>query len=476
MELWNDFEGKTVADRYPLEQLLGPQGRSAFFRTTANGSGPAVIRLIETHFDEDEILDRWRRVQALDQPNLQQMRDSGEATLDGTKLVYAVLEAADMNLADALRERRLTTAETRQVALSVIPALRSLHAAGLVHEHVEAGNVLAQGEVVKLRSDCVREAPEGAEGEAARAADVRGLALLLLQSLTQTTDGSRAAQLPAPFAEMVRHGMDGSWGLQEMGSAAGVPPAGVAATAVQTATPQADAVMARPDSPAGSPFEASAAALGSAARVPVRAAQTRPTEVGTAAAPGRLRLDPLPASDADAAAPANSRILLEPVAEDEPRRWGVWAAAFGVAIALFLLWHFLHHAATPPPAQETAPLSNPGAPAPAAPRSGTTASVAPATAAPVETSAAAAAHVVGGHGNWRVVAYTYNHEDQARHKAAQIAARHSGLQPQAWSPTGRGPWLVALGGWKTEREARDVQIRARRQGLPRDTFIRSYRR
>ena len=53
--------------------------------------------------------------------------------LDGTHLVYAVMEPTDAELAEVLRERVLTGDETRQVGLSVVDALRALHAKEMVH-------------------------------------------------------------------------------------------------------------------------------------------------------------------------------------------------------------------------------------------------------------------------------------------------------------------------------------------------------
>ena len=62
MQLWNDYEGRTIAEVYPLNKLIRPEGRSAFFLTT-NGTGtPSMVRVIEAHFDESEILNRWRQV------------------------------------------------------------------------------------------------------------------------------------------------------------------------------------------------------------------------------------------------------------------------------------------------------------------------------------------------------------------------------------------------------------------------------
>ncbi len=552
MELWNDFEGKTVAGRFPLERLLGPQGRSAFFATTVSGSGAAVIRLIETHFDEEEILARWRVVMGLTEPNLQALTVCGETTLEGTKLVYAVLEATDMELSDALRERPLTAAETRQVGAAVLGALETLHGAGLVHGHVEAANVLAKGDAVKLRSDCVRDAPdEGAV--AARSADVRGLALLLAECLTQVRDASRSATLPAPFAEMVRRGANGEWGLAEMRGAldgpvlvrpgfAGVPVSGLgagsAANSVSAASPLTGSAASPLTSPAASPSAGAglrpepaiagpATTLGrdAVARV-VSAPATRGLAPAAAAA---VATEPVRSTVSEVSADAHSpaavaarfgppveprdgatlgrtgaisgrtdaeagqrfgspgaasvggadRIVLEPV-EEEGRRVGLWAGV-GVAAVVavgWLGWHMTHRApasAAPAPAAVSAPATagsaetGVAAPVPVARK-------APTTTARGEVATTTARGEAGGHGGWRVVAFTYNREDQARHKAQQLAGRHPALRPEVWSPSGRAPWLVALGGWMDQREAEGVVSRAKRDGLPRDTFARNYRR
>src|SRR5580704_15942069 len=221
MELWTEYEGRTIDGSFPLTKLLRPEGRSAFF-STSNGNGvPRVIRLIESHFDEDEILARWRGVTALDNPNVLKLEEFGQVVLDGTSLVYAVMEAVDANLGEVLNGQRLTVPETRQLAASLIAVLEALHAHGFVHEHVEAANVFAVGEVVKLRSDCIRETPEGEEGQELKRRDVRDLAVLLLQALTQkkTLEAGGRDPLPAPFDQIVRKGMSGEWGVAEIAAA-----------------------------------------------------------------------------------------------------------------------------------------------------------------------------------------------------------------------------------------------------------------
>jgi len=222
MNLWTEYEGRTIDGVYPLTKLIRPEGRSAFF-STSNGTGvPTVIRLIESHFDGDEILTRWRAVAALNHPHLVKLKSFGNVVVDETPLVYAVMEQVDANLSEILRERRLTDQETRQIAMSLLGALEALHSSGFVHEHVVAENVLAVGEVIKLRSDCIREALEGEEGVALKRKDVRDYATILLQALTQQRaleDATRHLPLPAPFEQIVRKGMSGEWGLAEIGIA-----------------------------------------------------------------------------------------------------------------------------------------------------------------------------------------------------------------------------------------------------------------
>src|SRR5271163_3653048 len=137
MELWTEYEGRTIDGAFRLTKLIRPEGRSAFF-STSNGTGvPTIIRLIESHFDGDEILARWRGVAALNHPNLVELKSFGHVVVDETPLVYAVMETVDGNLAEILSERALTVEETREVASSLLAAIEALHENGFVHEHVE---------------------------------------------------------------------------------------------------------------------------------------------------------------------------------------------------------------------------------------------------------------------------------------------------------------------------------------------------
>ena len=83
MQLWTDYEGLTIDGAFPLKKLLMPEGRSAFFSTTNSKGDPLFLRLIECHFDEEEILARWRSVQALGHPNFLKLERFGQLVRSG---------------------------------------------------------------------------------------------------------------------------------------------------------------------------------------------------------------------------------------------------------------------------------------------------------------------------------------------------------------------------------------------------------
>ncbi|QHS52509.1 SPOR domain-containing protein [Edaphobacter sp. 12200R-103] len=472
MQLWNDYEGRTIAEAYPLKKLIRPEGRSAFFLTT-NGTGtPSMVRLIEAHFDESEILTRWKTISEIQQENLVAMRKFGETTLDGTPLVYAVMEPTEMSLAELLQNRTLTVEETKQLAASLIGALTALHQSGLVHEHLDPANVLAAGETVKLRSDCVREAasPDGDEAEASRrkAGDVQELAALLLQAMTgrRSLQGS-ATMLAPPFDGIIRNGLSGKWGLSEMAAALGP----VAKPQQPPAPAPVPPAAAKPDNkqiPAA-PSAATTEKLKTESAGPLfdRAESTQPappTKLETAAAASaNAAARPVP----PAQAPDVRHRIVRPV-EREPQRLKMIAAiAIAALVLLALGWYFLR-SGTSPATQSTATTSA-SAPVPSTP-------VPPAPVAATSPAPASAAAAGTGRTEWRVVAYTYNHQDQAQKKADEMRAKHPAFNPEVFSPHGRAPYLVTVGGAMTRDQAIAFRAKARSAGLPRDTYARNYTR
>ena len=450
MELWTEYEGRTIDGAFPLKKLLLPEGRSAFF-STSNGNGvPTVIRLIASHFDEEEILARWRGVEALGHPNILKFEQYGQLVLDDTTVVYAVFEPVEASLAEVIAGQRLTVAEGMQLASSLTSALDVLHNHGFVHEHVEPANVFAVGEVVKLRGDCIRETPEGEKGLDAKRRDVHDLAAVLLRALTQAEtleEATAARPLPAPLDEIVRNGLSGAWGLGQ--------------------------IIAALDARGGRASE-------------------RPSSVATSTAAERkdaTKASAEPAYGLDASEPSPVRGKFVPpavrplfVMEGGERRslLAKWLAAAGLAVLLvfWLIWHFTH--LRPTNQNVTTQESSASGAATALPdsgQSGTSRAAQPAAAGPEagkEPLPAQANARAGVREQWRVVAFTYNHSDQAQKKAETIAQKHADLRPEVFTPTGRGPYLVTVGGVMSRDQAFALVQQVRRQGLPHDTYAQNY--
>lgn len=435
MQLWNDYEGKTIADTYSLGQLLRPEGRSALFELPQGADSPAVIRLTESINDEGQILANWKRVSELHQENLVTIRRFGETTFEGTPLTFAVMEPADANLADLLKERPLTQAEATQVAISIVAAVATLHERGLIHGSIDASQIVAVGETVKLRTDCVRPCiahPDDApECQKLIQRDVHDIATLLLRALTHESTLKPGLKLPAPFEQIVINGISGAWGLAEISAAltpsAPSAPSPVAAAAVPAT--QSSSVVAEPDAQNSS-------------------SATDPLQYQRRINTSTVRVHP---------------------------HMKLWIALGAVAIVILAV---LIHGISSGPRTTQAADSTPAATHPA-PKVITRPAPAPTTATPTAVpapaanqTAAASTHLQPG---WYVVAYTFNRVGDAAKRAAAIAERHPGLRPQVIAPNGGKPYLVALGGPMTRPDAEAIQRRAKQSGLPRDTFVRNYK-
>ena len=468
MRLWNDYEGTTIAEAYPIEKLIRPEGRSAFF-STSNGTGtPAVIRLIESINDESEILSRWKTVADLNESNLITLKKFGQTTFEGTPLIYVLMETSEADLSGILKQRTLTVEETRQIATSLVEALQALHRSNLVHEHVEPSNVMATGEMVKLRSDCIREAPEGEEGVALMRKDVHDLGVVLLQALTnrKSLDGIDNKRLPAPFDQIIRNGISGGWGLTQIAATLN-PPIAKTATAPITRIP----------SP--TPPDATGASAQQIPLVIPRATEQtawngkRPEPARDTVAAKSSTPTPTPTPPVQMTRPPVQQERIEvPLIDDETKRRRLWVAIAPavVVVAAALGWHSFHKAK--PPAEASQPVTTlSDTVQPATPR--------PSAGQPVLTSqapaAAAVAPVAGDAAHpWRVIAFTYNRRDQAQHKVDSIAQQDATLQPEVFIPEGSSSFLVTVGGAMTRDEAVALRRKAQSEGLPRDIYIQNY--
>jgi TonB family protein len=200
---WRLWEGRTVDGMFPLQSYLGGSDHSAVFLTLAPGgvdSGKAAIKLIpaDPAGAEDQLL-QWKATGELKHPNLIRIFATGRCELDGTELLYIVMEYAEENLSQILPERALTPEETRGLLPPVLRALQQVHDRGYVHGHIQPSNILAIGDQVKISSDamCVPgergrgattgayDPPEAATGAISTATDVWQLGMTLIEVLTQ---------------------------------------------------------------------------------------------------------------------------------------------------------------------------------------------------------------------------------------------------------------------------------------------------
>jgi hypothetical protein len=348
------------------------------------------------------------------------------------------MESTDSSLAEILTERPLTPAETTEVATSVTAALRALHASDLIHERVEPASVVASGDIIKLRSDCVRECvpdpefnPEALCLELKRR-DVHDLGTLLLQCLTLEKTLSPTTRLPAPFNVIIPRALDGTWGLSEIAEAL-IPP---------VSAPQRPLV---PDNVLAEARNAtSTAAVATAPRPDVPELPILP-----------MRRDTTPQVERYEA--GEKRLISGPI---------LWIAIGVIALVLLLLAMHLNGSRSAASAPAATAVAKGAAPAPlssASANAPTNRAVDPAAPSPAVTQA-----------GWHVVAYTYNHQEQAWKRAADLRRRHSSLHPEVFSPSGQAPWLVTLGSAMSQSDADATLRQARRAHLPRDSYTRFY--
>ncbi len=227
-ETWKHWEGQVVDGRFLLRQYLGGSDHSAVFLAgQEKGSERAAIKLISASANQRTTqLGRWDVAKNLTHPNLLRIFRTGNCQLDGTELLYAVMEYAEESLSQILPERPLTSAEARDMLPPVLEALAYIHSQGLVHGHLKPANILASGDQLKLAVDelcatgetdadvrpTIYMPPEIVSGPWSPASDVWSLGVTLVEALTQRPPlGSGSGDLavpktmPAPFLEIAEN-------------------------------------------------------------------------------------------------------------------------------------------------------------------------------------------------------------------------------------------------------------------------------
>lgn len=476
MMLWTDLEGREINGRWRLGRLVRPEGRTAWFEGSGPAGRAAMLSLTEAMNDEDDLLDRLRLAAEIRHPNVVEVRESLFTWVDDTPIVLAEMEPTEENLADVLRERSLSPEETRGVMDALLAGLAAIHRKNLVHGRMEAASVLAAGQDIKLRSDCLLPVGGAGFGE-----NLRGVARIVVQALTRRLPSGEndpvLQLLPEPMARAMRRALSGNTTVEEVAALAGtkltasidaLPPAPQVRPAAEPKTVSKSAPETRANDVVkdaglkpGVPERAKTTPADAAARVV-------PLRVGQDAAEPEVRAEP-----SGVQAVPHSPLLLE---DDEPvwdrrrsKPYVIGAAVVLVLATILVLIGILHRGSTAKgaaaqPEQPVQPAASGNVAAPATARAATP----PSGAVAVPATAAA------GPG-WRVVAYTYNHQEQAQQKADALGQRHPELQPRVFEPRAGAPYLVTLGGVMSRSDAIALRVKAIRMGLPRDTYARNYR-
>src|SRR5271169_1171831 len=228
---WKKWEGR-VEGKFPLRQWLGGSEHSAVFLTERPGqpSQKAAIKFIaaDDAAEADRQLSRWSAAAKLSHPHLMRIYEAARCRVDGTPLLYLLMEYAEEDLSQILPQRPLAPAEVTDLLPALLDALSYLHSKGFVHGRVKPSNVHAMGDELKLSADQivsstelnpepkrrdVYDAPETAAGIVSPAGDVWSIGVTLVAALTQNVSfESEASQrdpdppetVPPPFRGIAR--------------------------------------------------------------------------------------------------------------------------------------------------------------------------------------------------------------------------------------------------------------------------------
>lgn len=436
---WQSASGTRLDGVYELHELVSADGSSALFRTLLPGDAAprALARLI--HLNAVDIArqrDLWQALARMPHRNLPRIISAGEMESAGKSLAYVVTEGADEDLSTVLRERGLTTEEAGGVLLSVIGALRELHAVGFLHGRVCPAEIFAAGDEIKISIDCVTRAgkeaiayrglpaylaPEEQDRNTTAAADVWCFGASLFEALTQKPFApaqlEEARKLPAPFGRIV----------------------------VRCVDPQ----------PGARPGLAEILSL-------YQGKGLRRTVVGAPQSP----------IETEHAPSVNATAIQQPRTTRRAPLALVLAALL-VLLVVFSVW-WTKNRTTPagqmasPDAKavttQDAPAAVPAPPPPATLPPQTSSSVV--TKEPEPTFKGPI---------WRVVLWTYSRQSDAQNKVQELAARYPELHPEVFTPNENGGlYLVVVGGEMTRTQAEDARHRVRQLGLPRDSYIQNF--
>jgi eukaryotic-like serine/threonine-protein kinase len=419
--VWPSLLRSIVDGKYFLKEILGEEMDAGVFAAESPDGSRMEVRVAPADSGKlapwQELVERSR---ALAHPNLLSYLEAGEARLDGNWYAYLVSEPVQERLDEVVASRTLNPDETRYVAECVMGAVDHLHKAGYSHGHLMPASIVAAGDAVKLLTPSLRPMPEDeTEVRRAVAADLRDFAGTIVELLTGKREPGAGAQLPSPFREFVR----ASYGTEDCPSPTAAQLLGVLN---------------------GLPL--------TAPKPPVADAETKPA----AAAP----VTPV-------ASPEPPRI---PAPSSEPVRFKPGAVTVAlVGVLVIALAFAAYRSIAGRSGDGAAPPRTPAPDVPAA-EAARPSPVSPTLPIPRGTPPAAAAPTPAP--GWAVVAAVYNSYDAAERRARSLSSRWDGGALQVYPERGKGSrYMVVVASGLTQREAERVREKARRSGLPRDSYV-----
>jgi eukaryotic-like serine/threonine-protein kinase len=474
---WGSLQGVTLEGGYELTEIVSADETAAIFKVRVLGDylRKSMVKLFRAAGEAaEEQLSIWGSLKYLQHANLSSPQDVGRTQLEGNELIYIVLGRPDETLGSVLQQRSLTINEASEVLQSLTKGLDHLHAHGFVHGCLSPPEVLAFGDSIRLSTECVRRintesaiaittpkyvAPERAGENITPAADVWCLGATLYEALLRkdcTTDSfKQAADLPAPFGRIVQRCLEPDPQIRAklFDIPAFLREASVPAIEVKATAAVGDTSVQRPPS-------------------------VQRSAPGSRSAPVTKPARPKPAPGAGPARPIHAALAKGQMS----RMWIYVAVAVLVFFGVIWLAHPKRHVLrglVPKSAAQSTQKEAAGGTRKAWPTQTLSPDSAPPPAAAPTTRAQAPAQPTNGAVNgpvWRVVVYTYQHQQDAENKAKSINEKYAGLGAEVFSPKGnRAPYLVVIGGQMNHDEALRLRRRAVGLGLPHDSYMQNFR-
>lgn len=150
-----------IDDRFKLINKItdGPHSSTFLAQDKANSNRFVIIKIYDEKISSSpEVLDsikaRIKSISELKSPNIVRIISTG--FFNGK--FYSAIEYADgRSMEDAAGKNKISEAEAVIIAIDILNALKSLHAAGIVHMNIKPSNILVQGEQYKLADMGIEE-------------------------------------------------------------------------------------------------------------------------------------------------------------------------------------------------------------------------------------------------------------------------------------------------------------------------------